>query len=154
MFNVGLHRFRTQLNVLKMRRILGPLKKYFLLTLVFAVVLLFLFQLKEGDTLWKKIKGSEITTSSHPNKLQTTIEIKPVKSSLISAAIPVREQSPEKNDEVYEIDEIDGSITDSPDAKHGTLKRVSNFQLPNQRRNESLSCIPMRIHTVIESSIS
>lgn len=109
------------MNVLKMRRILGPLKKYFLLTLVFAVVLLFLFQLKEGDSFWKKIKGSELVTNTNNHKPLPTIDIKPLRSSAI--AVPAREQSPERNEEAYEVDEIDGSITDSPDTKSWYFKK-------------------------------
>lgn len=103
-----------------MRRIIGPLKKYFLLTLVFAVVLLFLFQLKGGESFWRKYKSSEVVTTN--TKPIPTIDIKPIRSSAI-ASVSVREQSPERNDDVYEVDEIDGSITDSPGTKSWYFKK-------------------------------
>lgn len=115
-----------------MRRILGPLKKYFLLTLVFAVVLLFLFQLKGGDSFWRKIKGNEVVTTNN-NKPIPTIDIKPLRSSVISSAASAREQSPEKNDEVYEADEIDGSITDAPGTKSYYFKKGVKYPIPQTK---------------------
>lgn len=133
-FSVDRNRYDSQVNVVKMRRIVGPLKKYFLLTLVFAVVLLFYFQLKEGDSFWRKTKGTDIVTNKSP---QPTIHIKPIRSSAIASAA-TREQSPEKNEEVYEVDEIDGSITDSPDAKSWYFKKGVKYPTPQTKEKRVL----------------